>query len=91
MTHLLLKYLKLIDFKCVFWICLIIESWCSTMFKSEITNKVLNIIFLLVLMAVLLSNDLNTTFSRVFVILVLSATILHDLYQIIKIKKQKAD
>lgn len=61
------------------------------MFKSEVTNKVLNIIVLLVLMAVLLSNDLNTTFSRVFVILVLSATILFDLYQIMKLKKQKAD
>jgi len=60
------------------------------MFKSEVTNKVLNIILVLVLMAVLLSNDLGT-FAKVFVILVLSQIILSDLYNIINIKKLKAD
>ena len=60
------------------------------MFKSEVTNKVLNIILVLVLMAVLLSNDLGT-FAKVFVILTLSQIILSDLYKIIKIKKSKAD
>ena len=61
------------------------------MFKSEVTNEILYILTLFALMAVLLSNDLNTTFSRVFVILVLSAMILKSIYRIIKIKKQKAD
>ncbi len=61
------------------------------MFKSEVTNGILYILSLFVLMAVLLSNDLNTTFSRVFVILVLSAMILKNIYRVIKIKKQKAD
>lgn len=61
------------------------------MFKSEVTNGILYILSLFVLMAVLLSNDLNTTFSRVFVILVLLAMILKNIYRVIKIKKQKAD
>lgn len=60
------------------------------MFKSEITNKVLSIIFLLVLMAILLFNDLSTLFN-VYVISTFSSRILYDLYKIIKIKKQKAD
>ena len=60
------------------------------MFKSEVTNKVLNIILVLVLMVVLLSNDLGT-FATVFVILALSQIILSDLYKIIKIKKSKVD
>jgi len=61
------------------------------MFKSEVTNEILYILTLFALMAVLLSNDLNTTFSRVFVILVLSAMILKSIYRVINIKKQKAD
>ena len=61
------------------------------MFKSEVTNEILYILTMFALMAVLLSNDLNTTFSRVFVILVLSAMILKSIYRVINIKKQKAD
>ena len=61
------------------------------MFKSEVTNIIINIVLKLVLMAVLLSNDLNTTLSRVFVIFLLPAMILSDIYKIIKIKKLKAD
>jgi uncharacterized membrane protein YcgQ (UPF0703/DUF1980 family) len=61
------------------------------MFKSEVTNGIINIVLLFVLMGLLLSNDLNTTTSRVFVILILSAMILKDIYKIIKIKKLKAD
>lgn len=61
------------------------------MFKSEVTNGIINIVLLFVLMGLLLSNDLNTTTSRVFVILILSSMILKDIYKVIKIKKQKAD
>jgi hypothetical protein len=60
------------------------------MFKSEVTNKVLNIIFLLLLMTILLFNNLGTLFN-VLVVPAFAARTLYDLYQIMKIQKQKAD
>lgn len=58
------------------------------MFKSEVTNKILSIISLLVLMAVLLycSSD---RLSKVLIISLLSIRILYDLYNFLKTRLRK--
>ncbi|MET3657859.1 hypothetical protein [Sporosarcina psychrophila] len=61
------------------------------MFKSEVTNKVLDIILLLVLISIILSLQAGSTLAKAFAITIFSARILFDIYKIMKIKKPKAD
>ena len=61
------------------------------MFKSEVTNKVLDIILFLVFMSIVLSKNNVDTQTKTLIIFIVSARILYDLYKIIKIKKPKAD
>ena len=61
------------------------------MFKSEVTNKVLDIILFLVFMSIVLPKNNVDTQTKTLIIFIVSARILYDLYKIIKLKKQKAD
>ena len=61
------------------------------MFKSEVTNKVLDIILFLIFMSIVLSKNNVDTQTKTLIIFIVSARILYDLYKIMKIKKPKAD
>lgn len=61
------------------------------MFKSEVTNKFINIILCLALMVILLAIDGVDILTKLFIVPVISVRILYDLYKIIKLKKLKAD
>lgn len=58
------------------------------MFKSEVFNRVLNIIWILVLMILSLNTFGTDTLSRLSIILILTFGILFNLYKIIKVSKQ---
>ncbi len=61
------------------------------MFKSEVTNKVLDIILFLGFMLIVLSKNNVDTQTKTLTIFMVAARILYDLYKIIKIKRLKAD
>ena len=61
------------------------------MFKSEVTNNVIDIFLYLGFMLIILSKDNVVTQTKTLTIFMVSARVLYDLYKIIKIKKLKAD
>ena len=61
------------------------------MFKSEVTNKIINIFLLLVFISVIIFLNNGSTLTKALAISILSVMILFDIYEIIKIKKLKAD
>lgn len=61
------------------------------LFISEVTNKVINIFLLLVLIYVILFLQNGSILMKALAVSIFSVRILYDIYQIIKIKKPKAD
>ena len=61
------------------------------MFKSEVTNRVINIFLLLVFISVIIFHLNGSTLPKALAISILLVTILFDIYGIIKIKKLQAD